>query len=167
MHCGSEVICRFRVCGSFDRLLPGKLEVIQCLQTVSAATVVMSQLSVVIFQPRIEETFDLPCRALMQALASFHQWRTVCHLLSERMFEGGRRFRKGRLLIDEFAELKGRKHAFQFFVGLSYDTSYQSEREFLADHRERLQEPFLVHGQTIDSRGQDSLYRRRDVDLGR
>ncbi len=67
------------------------------------------------------------------------------------MFEGVRRFRKGRLLIDEFAKLKGRKHAFQFFVRLVCDTPYQSEREFFADHGERLQEPFLVRRQTINS----------------
>ncbi len=43
----------------------------------------MSQISVVVFQPRIEENFDLPCRTLMQALASFYQQRTVCHLPGE------------------------------------------------------------------------------------
>ena len=50
MHCGSEVIYRFRVCGSFDSLLRGKLQVSDRLGEVAAEAIVMSQFAAVILQ---------------------------------------------------------------------------------------------------------------------
>src|SRR5712692_8053996 len=87
-------------------LLPSTVEILHCLLRVATATVVISQVSVMIFYPGVKQPLDRLRRTLVQHLAPLDQHGVVSHLLRERVLEGILRLRKGRLLVDELSSLE-------------------------------------------------------------
>src|SRR5713101_3106501 len=79
------------------------------------------------------------------------------------MFEDVRDLPHRGLLVNELGGLQTGKQAVEFIVGFSRYRSNQSERELLADYRQRLQQVLLLGWQPIDTRGQHRLNRRWDL----
>src|SRR6266436_184108 len=67
------------------------------------------------------------------------------------------------LLVNELGSLQTGKQAVEFIVGFSRYRSNQSQRELLADYRQRLQQVLLFGWQPIDTRREHRLNRRWDL----
>jgi hypothetical protein len=63
----------------------------------------------------------------------------VGNFLRERVFEHILDFRKGWLLVNEFAELQVGKHPVEFLLHAGRDLPYQTERELPTENRQRLE----------------------------
>ena len=79
------------------------------------------------------------------------------------MLENVLDFRKRGLFVEKFFALQGGKEAIQFVFGLGDDLADQTHRELPADHRELLQQGFLVWGEAVDAGGEDALHGGRDM----
>src|ERR1700730_6185121 len=97
----------------------------------------------------------------MQLPASLNQDRVVRNLLRQRVLEDVLGVADRRLLVDEFAELQVVENAMEFVVTLEHHRTNQRQRKLTANDGQRLQQVFRIGRQAIDTRGQNSLHRRR------
>ena len=101
-------------------------------------------------------------RMLMQLLATLEQHRVVSHLLRERVLEDIFDVGDRGLLVNELAKLQSRDQAFQLVLGFARHGARQTENEFAAEDRERLQQVLLVIVQPVDAGGENGLHGRRN-----
>src|SRR6266851_7767987 len=99
----------------------------------------------------------------MNLFAPFAQNRVVRDLLRQRMFEDVFDVAGGRLLVNELRQLKVAKHPVQLVVRLEGRASHQTDRKFSTDDGQRLQQLLGIGWQAVDSRGENPLHSRRNL----
>ena len=99
----------------------------------------------------------------MQSFASLLQHRAIGHFLRQGMLEDVLDFWKRGLFVEKLFALEGGKEAIQFVFWLGDHLAEQTHRELATDHRELLQQGFLVWGQSVNARRQDALHGRGDM----
>ena len=97
----------------------------------------------------------------MQLTASLLQKSSVGHLVRERVLEAEFEVRKEARLVEELGGLKVGEATPKVGFILLGDHLKQRERYVVADDRGRLEQTLLLHGQSVDARGQNR------VDTGR
>src|SRR5271154_5872002 len=105
--------------------------------------------------------------ALVQLLAPLDQNRVVGHFLRQRVLEDVLGVADGRLLVNELAQLQVIEHAVEFVLRLLNYLTNQRQRKFTADDGQRLQQVLRIGGQPIDTRRQNPLYRRWNLQIAK
>src|SRR6266851_1594490 len=156
--------------GFFERathhcLLPRAAQVLDRFFGIRAETVVISELAQLIIDLAGGQSFNRGTDPFVKQLSELDEHRLVCHLLSERVLEDVLDIAGGRLFVDELGKLQIMQHAVQLVFRFSDHPLHQAQRKFSSDHRKRLQQILFSGRQTIDSRGENILHRRRNPQL--
>jgi hypothetical protein len=69
----------------------------------------------------------------------------------------------GRLLVDELGELEIVQHPVQIVVRLTADCARDAQIELDPNHRDCLQQLFLIRRQPVNARSEDPLYGMRNT----
>src|SRR5229473_1206801 len=132
------------------RLPPRTLQILDRLDEVIAADVMMGQLVQMVLQLPSENRLEGLSGALVQELAALDQYRVVGDLLRQRMLEDVFDIAGGRLFVDELRRLQVGEHTLQLITLPSVEhPPDQRQRELPANHGERLQQLLLIGGQTV------------------
>src|SRR5262245_36624903 len=83
------------------------------------------------------------------------------------MLEEVLHLRKRRLFVDKFCSLQVYESLVQRLFGLAHHLFEQAERELFADDCQDLQQLFLGYRKTVDTRSQDRLHGRWEVEISR
>ncbi|MCY1283203.1 hypothetical protein D9M70_320760 [compost metagenome] len=164
---GAQVPDRLGLRRALQCLLAGAVQVFDRLGHVAAEAVVVGQLAAIVLEPALEQVLDRARRDFMQGAAAFGQQRIARDFLGQCVLEGVLDFRERRSFVDEIRSLQVGQQRMQFVVLQLGHPQHQALREFLADHRQRLQQFFLRQRQPVDTRGQHALDRGGDMEQRR